>query len=61
MILLDEFHVTIMVPPNLKKVATNAIRRTLGSHRFSVQLRRAIRGVFTRHASLRRVRFVVSR
>lgn len=61
MILIDELHVTIMVPPSLKKTAHSAIRRILRNEQFSAQLRRAIRGVFKRHATLRPARFAVSR
>ncbi len=59
-ILMEEFHVAVLVPANLPKTQYASMRRTLTSTRFQTRLRAAIANVFRRHPSLTRVKFSLS-
>jgi hypothetical protein len=60
-ILFDEFHLTLHVPQSLSQADCRAITRVLNGRRFQTQLREAVRNVLGRHASLGKVRVVISR
>jgi hypothetical protein len=60
-IVMDEFHVTIVAPPNLRATEYNAIRRRLDDAQFQADLRRAVRDVFRRHPDLRKLRAHLTR
>lgn len=60
-ILMDEFHVTVFARQGLPEATYTAIRETLDDARFHADLRRAVRDVFRRHPSLRKVRITISR
>ena len=60
-ILIDEFQLTVFVPRGLRAVACRAVRRTLDDAGFREALRRAIRDVFSRHPSLGKARFTLTR
>jgi hypothetical protein len=61
LILFDEFHITVLTPPNLRADVFRAIRQTLDDARFRAALRRAIRGVFGKYPSLGKLTFSISR
>ena len=60
-ILIEEFHVSILLPARLTNPACTAVRRTLNNKRFQARLRDAIGNVFRRYPSLNPVKFSVSR
>ena len=60
-ILIEEFHVTVTMPPGLARRVYDSASRTLNGTRFQTALRRAMRAVFGRHPSLAKVRVVVTR
>ena len=60
-VLIDQFHVTVLVPAGLPKGVANAVVRTLHGPRFDRQLRKAVRGVLRRFRSLAKSRVTVSR
>jgi len=60
-ILMDEFHLTVFVPPGLQEVEYHRIRRTLDGTRFHADLRRAVRDIFRQYPSLRTVRSTITR
>jgi hypothetical protein len=60
-ILIDEFHLTVFAPANLPKTAQTAAIRTLKSKRFQAGIRKAVADSFRRYASLRPVKFTLSR
>jgi hypothetical protein len=60
-ILIDELHLTVSAPGNLRAAAYRAIRRTLNDGRFHTTLRRAIRTVLGRYPSLNKVRISLTR
>ena len=60
-ILMDEIHVTVLAPGSLSKAEGNAIGRTLRGQGFQRYLRDAVRSVFTRHPSLKKVKFRINR
>ncbi len=59
MIVLDEIHVTILVPANMPK--SSLILRTLKSKTLQGRLRAAITSIFRRQAALKDVKVVLSR
>jgi hypothetical protein len=60
-ILMEEFHVTVFVPPWLTDLECAKIRRALDAVSFRNQLRRAVLGVFDKYRSLSRARVKVTR
>lgn len=60
-IMIDEFHVTILVPAGLSKTEYAPVLRTLNSRRFQTRLRQAVSNVIRQHSSLKAVRFSISR
>lgn len=60
-ILIEEWHITVLVPQALPEPETEAIRRTLTEPAFEARLRRAIRRVFRTEASLDQARVRLSR
>ena len=61
MIVLDEFHVTLLVPPRIREAEAVAIKKVLDSKRFQRDLARAARAVLRRYPALRRVRVRLAR
>lgn len=59
-IMMDEFHVTVFAPGGLRKAEYAGISRALNGARFRRDLGRAVRAVFRRHPSLRKVRVRLS-
>lgn len=51
-IVIEEYYLTVLVPRGLAEEDAEAIRRTLTDPTFEVRLRRAVRRVFRREASL---------
>jgi hypothetical protein len=60
-ILLDELHLTVLVPQELSESTIRIIRGRLQSLRFNTRIRQAIRSVIRHHPELRKVRVRVSR
>jgi hypothetical protein len=60
-IIIDQFHVTVLVKHGLPETEYDAIHRTLDKARFHVQLRRAVRAVIQQFPSLTKVRVTVTR
>ncbi|MBL8795463.1 MAG: hypothetical protein JNM56_16280 [Planctomycetia bacterium] len=60
-ILIDEIHLSLFVPPGLRTESFRGIRRALRSARLQAALRRAIQGVFARYAALGNVTFTLTR
>jgi hypothetical protein len=61
LLLLDEIHLTILIPRRLPATEVDAIRRTVDDPGFEARLLRVIRRVFRRQASLSKVRVRLSR
>jgi hypothetical protein len=61
LILIDQFHVTILAPPGRPETTYEAIARRLSTRRFQAELRQAITAVIRRHPPLRAVRLRVTR
>lgn len=61
LIVLDEFHLTLLVPRGLNESQAQAASRTLNGRRFQAQLRAAVRRVLRQHPSLRSIRLTLSR
>ena len=61
MIVFDEVHVTLLVPPRIREAEAVAIKKVLDSKRFQRDLARAVRAVLRRYPALRRVRVRLSR
>ena len=61
MIVFDEVHVTLLVPPRIREAEAVAIKKVLDSKRFHRDLARAVRAVLRRYPALRRVRARLSR
>ena len=59
--LLDEFHLSVVVPSTFCKSEVNAALRTLRSKRFHATLRDAMRRAIRRFPSLRPAQFSISR
>jgi hypothetical protein len=60
-ILMEEIHVSLLVPASLPDVRCRAIRRTLNGAKFQAELRRAISLIVRRQPALKSVRPVISR
>ena len=60
-ILLDEIHVSVLVPRGLRRSQYQAIRHVLNGKRFFAELTRSLRAVFRRHRSLSPVQVKLSR
>jgi hypothetical protein len=60
-VVIEEFHLTVLVPRDLSDAESDAIRRTLADAAFEAQLLRAVRRVFRRHPSLNSTRVRLSR
>lgn len=61
MVLIDELHVTVLVPANLPIRTTRALTRTLKMKSFQVRLRQAIASTFQQYKSLRIAKIKLSR
>lgn len=61
MILIDEVHVGVLVPRDLRNAGYRRISRTLYSTHFRASLTRAVRGVFARFPALSKVRVTLTR
>jgi hypothetical protein len=59
-VVLEEFHLTVLVPRDLGDREIHAIRRTLANQRFQPKFVRAIRQLFDTYPSLGRVRLKLS-
>ncbi len=60
-VVLDEFHVTLLVPAGLADDQVRAARRVLGHSTFRARLARAVRRLVARHPALAAVTVRVSR
>lgn len=60
-ILIDEIHLTVFAPSGQRAKSVRAIGRALRGARLHTALRRAIQGVFARHAALGQVTFTLTR
>jgi hypothetical protein len=60
-LLLDEIHVSVLVPRGLRRSQYQAIRHVLNGKRFFAELSRSLRAVFRRHRSLNPVQVKLSR
>ena len=61
MVLIDEFHVTALVPVDLPIRSTRALARTLKMKSFQACLRKAIASTFQQYKSLRIAKIKLSR
>jgi hypothetical protein len=59
-VVLEEFHVTVLVSRTLDAKETGAIRRVLGNQQFRIALGRTIRTHFRRHSALQNMRIEIS-
>lgn len=60
-IVMEEFHLTVLVSIGLRKADDKAIRRTLRSSAFHRAIRDAVRDAFRRFPSLKRTRSRITR
>ena len=60
-LLIEEFHVSILVPNNLSAAESDAIHRTLNNAGFRAALSRAVRQAVRQFPSLARARVRLSR
>jgi hypothetical protein len=60
-IMIDEFHVTVIMPAGLAKARYTAVVRTLNSRRFQAKLRAGIRRLIRDYSSLRAAHVKLSR
>ena len=60
-IVIEEYHLTVLVPRGLPETEAEAIRMTLADPAFEGRLRRAARRVFRREASLTEAKVRLSR
>lgn len=58
-VLLEQFHLSILVASNLPEKRIRSARRTLGSRRFKTQLRSAVRRLFGHYPALRELRLSI--
>jgi hypothetical protein len=61
LLLIEEFHLSFLVPRGLPDAACRAVRRTLGGARFRAALLRAARELIRRHPPLGPVRLTLAR
>ncbi|HYT87522.1 MAG TPA: hypothetical protein VEL76_02280 [Gemmataceae bacterium] len=59
-ILMEQYHVTVYAPRGLPEEDYDAMHRTLTDPHFRSSLRRAVRRVIRRHASLRKVKVALT-
>jgi hypothetical protein len=59
-LLLDEFHLTVLVPAELEESACEAIHRILASRPFYTALDRAVRQVVRQYSDLDPIRVRIS-
>jgi hypothetical protein len=57
---MEEFHVTICVPPSIPPPESDAIRQALDALGFRAHLRHAVRAVIRRWPALEKVRVFVT-
>jgi len=57
---MDQFHLSVFVPPGLPASTYRQLRRTLGKPRFQAALQRAVRQVVRCYPTLRKTRFTWS-
>ncbi len=60
-IVIEEFHVTMLMPAGLSNADYAPVIRTLKSKRFQTRLREAIGSLIPQHRSLKPVKFSISR
>lgn len=60
-VVIEEWHLTVLVPQALPEPEADAIRRTLTDPAFEARLRRVIRRVFRKAASLDQAKVRLSR
>ncbi len=60
LIVLEEFHVTVLAPQGLPATEYGKIHRTVNTALFVTRLRHAVRPVFRREASLSRAKVRLS-
>jgi hypothetical protein len=60
-IVMEEFHLTVLVPDGLPAAAYAAMRRALDGARFRARLQSAVKNVFGRYPSLARATVKLSR
>jgi len=60
-VLLDEFQLSILIPPQLTATEVRAANRLLSSKRFQSQLRRSLETLLRSYPALAKVRVRVSR
>jgi hypothetical protein len=60
MLIMDEFHLTVLAPRDLTKPHRRRISKVLNRARFRQELARAVRAVFAHYPELRRVRVRLS-
>jgi hypothetical protein len=61
LVILDEIHVTVLVPRRLPDAEAAVARRTLNGKHFLASLGRAVREYFRRHPALARTRVRLGR
>ena len=60
-VVIEEYHVTVLVPRRLPEAEADAVRRTLTDPTFERRLRRAVRKAFRREPSLDKAKVRLSR
>lgn len=60
MLLMEEFHLSVLVPRGLPKVDYDAIHRVLRERRFQTRLRNAALAVFRRRSALKKTQIRIS-
>jgi hypothetical protein len=60
-VVIEEWHITVLIPRKLAELEADAIRRTLTDPTFERRLLRAVRRVFRREASLEKTKVRLSR
>jgi hypothetical protein len=60
-ILIDEYHVSVLVPSDLAEADYAAIKATLDDHGFQQELLQAVREVVGRHPTLAKAKVKLSR
>ena len=60
-ILLEDYHIAVIAPVGLRKAEYTAMVRTLHGKRFQTRLHEAVREVFRRYPSLKKVQFNLDR
>ena len=60
-VVIEEYHLTVVIPRRLPESEAEAIRRTLTDPMFERQLRRAVRREFRKEASLAKAKVRLGR